>query len=88
MPLAIGKVVKAEGNQLPVRSDHMNATSLQSLQVYIPGVLESHSRNAQKMALCAIRKVHRCIEHRLGIFPMLADIFSCMLRSASRIGID
>ena len=54
--LAVRHVVGAEGDEPLLRCGHMNAASLQPIQVNIPGVLESHSRDAERMGLDLIQQ--------------------------------
>jgi hypothetical protein len=43
------QVVRAEGDELSVTRDHMNATILQAFQVDIPDILKRHSRYGETM---------------------------------------
>ncbi len=88
LSFAVGHIVNAEGNQSPVWCCHMDATALQALQINIPGILESHTRDAQEVALSPIQKTDRSIAvatcsafNRLAKFPMLPNIIPCVFCS-------
>ena len=53
---AVGHVICTKGDEFPLRSSNMHAAALQTLKVYIPRILEGHTRNTQRMALNAIEE--------------------------------
>lgn len=88
---AVGHIVGAEGNKSVLRSGHMNAASLQTFQINVPCVLESHSRNAKRMGLDLIKQDIKRINaagggnlarilgrqgNGCGVFPVPPDILA------------
>ena len=85
----------AEGNQSLLRRGDVHTTALQSIQIQIPGVLERHSGNAERMALDPVYEIGKTVRlcggsgiaaaigwqgFRLGIFPMQTDIIAGFFR--------
>ena len=45
----VGQVIRAKGDNSPIRADCVNATVAQPIQVEVPRILEGHARYAESM---------------------------------------